>query len=72
MQADLSRAEKIDNVDINSMIRKQIIHLGKVRTPKLASMITEAIRNQNFTQIRNFILKLSVYVLPCFFFKYMK
>ena len=62
LQAALSRAEKIDNVDINSMIRKQIIHLGKVRTPKLASMITEAIRNQNFTQIRNFILKLSVYV----------
>lgn len=62
LQGDLKRAEKIDNVDLNSMIRKQIIHLGKKRAPRLASMVTEAILNKNYNQIRNFLLKLSVYI----------
>ncbi len=62
LHGDLRRAEKIDNVDLNSMIRNQIIHLGKTRAPKLSSMVTEAINQQRYNQIRNFLLKLSVYV----------
>lgn len=62
LHGDLKRAEKIDNVDLNSMIRNQIIHLGKSRAPKLASMVTDAVNQQRYNQIRNFLLKLSVYV----------
>ena len=62
LQGDLKRAEKIDNVDLNSMIRRQIIHLGKNKAPKLSSMITQAVRDDQLNQIRNFILKLSLYV----------
>lgn len=62
LQGDLKRAEKIDNVDLNAMIRKQIIHLGRSRASKLSSMITQAVRDNQLNQIRNFILKLSLYV----------
>lgn len=62
LQGDLKRAEKIDNADLNSMIRKQIIHLGRMRATKLSSMVTDAINKQQYTQIRNYLLKLSVYV----------
>lgn len=62
LQGDLSRAERIDNADLNAMIRKQIIHLGKIRAPRLSSMVTQAIVAKKYNQIRTFLLKLSVYV----------
>lgn len=62
VQGDLKRAEKLDNVDLNRVIRNQIIHVGKIYAKRLASMVVQAIRQRNFTQIRNYILKLAHYV----------
>ncbi len=62
VQGDLKRAEKIDNVDLNRVIRNQIIHVGKIYAKRLASMVVQAIRQRNFSQIRNYILKLAHYV----------
>lgn len=62
VQGDLKRAEKLDNVDLNRVIRNQIIHVGKIYAKRLASMVVQAIRQRNFAQIRNYILKLAHYV----------
>lgn len=62
VQGDLKRAEKLDNVDLNRVIRNQIIHVGKAYGKNLASMVVTAIRQRNFSQIRNYILKLAHYV----------
>lgn len=62
LQPDLQRADKIDNVDLNTVIRNQIINLGKQRGGKLASNVIQAIRNNRLDQVRNYILKLSTFV----------
>jgi hypothetical protein len=62
LQPDLQRADKIDNVDLNTIIRNQIINLGKQRGGKLASNVIQAIRNNRLDQVRNYILKLSTFV----------
>ncbi len=62
LQPDILRADKIDNVDLNSVIRNQIIGLGKQRGGKMASNVIQAIRNRRFEQVRNYILKLSTFV----------
>lgn len=62
LQPDLKRADKIDNVDLNNVIRKQLITLGQKRGASLASSVTQAVRNNRIDQVRNYILKLSTFV----------